>query len=650
MKLIDVTIHKYKSFEQEQHFEIQKDVTILVGMNESGKTSVLESIAKTNYFQKDKKFEFNLTHDYPRREKKNIDKANVEPNAITCIYSLSDDILKLIDDTVGKGVFSQTTISLTTKYNNIKSWNNISADFKKFIDLKTTELGISSKALNDKLEKVKSEKDLDAIIAEYKDDTLLAGLNKIKEFVKNEWKWGNPIQEFIARKLINPRLPKFLYYDEYYSLPSRIVIEKMKEEELEDEELKTAKALLELADLNPEDILKANDFEDYIAELEATEAIISDELFKYWSTNGNLSIEFKIEAKEEKVKRTIRNNYNQQEIIDVNIVEHILDIRVKNQRTRVSLPLKNRSKGFNWFFSFLVWFKKIQEDKNSQYILLLDEPGLNLHASAQKDMLRFIEDLSKDYQIIYTTHSPFSIPSNSLERVRTVLETKDGSKISDSIQEKDPNTLFPLQAALGYDIAQNLFIGEKNLLVEGVSDMVFLLTMSGILEQSYKLSLRSDIVIVPTGGLEKVATFISLMRGNKLELACLLDTYTDPKSKAKFENLIYQKLIHKNKVRFFDEYLQDYNQADIEDLFDKEDYLKIFNQAFSEYPDIKPSNLDDSIKPIILQINKHLNITRYNHYRPANQLSKNGLAVEDFKKSSLDNFEKLITDINKLFD
>lgn len=103
----------------------------------------------------------------------------------------------------------------------------------------------------------------------------------------------------------------------------------MNDEELEEEELKTAKALLELADLNPEDILKANDFEDYIAELEATEAIISDELFKYWTTNGNLSIEFKIEAKEEKVKRTIWNNYNHEEVIDVNIVEHVLDIRVK---------------------------------------------------------------------------------------------------------------------------------------------------------------------------------------------------------------------------------------------------------------------------------------------------------------------------------
>ena len=72
MKLTNVTIHKYKSFEQEQMFEVQDDVTILVGMNESGKTSVLEAIAKTNYFQNDKKFKFNVTHDYPRREKKNI--------------------------------------------------------------------------------------------------------------------------------------------------------------------------------------------------------------------------------------------------------------------------------------------------------------------------------------------------------------------------------------------------------------------------------------------------------------------------------------------------------------------------------------------------------------------------------------------------
>lgn len=650
MKLKKVQIHKYKSFELEQTFDVQDDVTILVGMNESGKTSVLESIAKTNYFLNDKKFKFNKTHDYPRREKKGIDKTNENPKAITCEYEISDVNLQNIAKQVGKDVFVQKSLIITTKYDNNASWENFKVDFKKFIEQKTLELKISSKALNDKLEKVKNEADLDFLIAEYKEENLIESLKSLKKYFANSWKWENPIQEYVARVLIKPLLPKFLYYDEYYSLPSRIVIEKLEEEDLGDEELKTARALLELADLNPSDIIKAKDFEDYIAELEATEAIISDELFKYWSTNGNLSIEFKIEAKEETEKRTINNGYGATEIIDVKIVEHILDIRVKNQRTRVSLPLKNRSKGFNWFFSFLVWFKKIQEDKSSKYILLLDEPGLNLHASAQGDMLRFIEDLSKDYQIIYTTHSPFSIPSDKLERVRTVLETKDGSRISDSIQEKDPNTLFPLQAALGYDIAQNLFISKKNLLVEGVSDMIFLSTMSSLLEEKGKVKLRDDVTIVPTGGLEKVATFISLLRGNNLEIVCLLDTFTDQKGKVKFENLINQKLIHKNKVRFFDEYLLDYNQADIEDLFTKKDYLKIFNDAFTEYENINESDLDANIKPTIQQINKKLNINRYNHYRPANELSKKGYSLKDFDKTTIENFEKLITDINKLFD
>lgn len=85
-----------------------------------------------------------------------------------------------------------------------------------------------------------------------------------------------------------------------------------------------------------------------------------------------------------------------------------LNIRIYNTKHRVTLPLKNRSKGFLWFFSFLVWFSKIQGKKDTNYILLLDEPGLSLHASAQNDLLRFIEEkLAPEYQVLYTTHSPF---------------------------------------------------------------------------------------------------------------------------------------------------------------------------------------------------------------------------------------------------
>lgn len=639
MKLKDAKIHKYKSFETAQEFELESDITVLVGMNESGKTSALESLAKTHYFQEDEDFKFNSTHDYPRKDKKRMEKANENPEAITCTYEIDDNLLKSIEKDLGEGVLKSKSFSVTTKYDNSKSIG-LTVDTKKFIEFKTKELGIASNTLTDKLLKVKSKTELENLEKEYTEENKINGIKSLLPYFENKNKWSNdPIGEYIYRVLLKPKMPKFLYYDEYYSLPSRISIEKLnsKTAERNENEYKTAKALFELADINTDEIIKSESFEDFIAELEATEAIISEELFKYWKTNKNLNITFQIDKKEE------TDAYN-----NTRIVEHILDIRVKHKG--VSLPLKNRSKGFNWFFSFLVWFKKIQEDQDSNYILLLDEPGLNLHASAQADLLHFLEDLSENYQIVYSTHSPFMIVSDKLQRIRTVLETDKGSTISDSVQEKDPNTLFPLQAALGYNIAQNLFISQKNLLVEGVSDLIYLQTMSAILESVGKEGLKSDITIVPTGGLEKVATFISLLRGNELKNVSLLDSYTDPKGKAKLDNLIAQKIINEKNILFFHDFLENRKKADIEDLFTSKEYLNLFNEAFIEYADINESDLDANIESILSKINKHLNIVRFNHYRPANLFAQKGLTAKDFDEQTLKNFEKVFTKINKRLD
>lgn len=650
MKLKYVKIHKYKSFETPQEFELESDITVLVGMNESGKTSALESLAKTHYFQDDEDFKFNPTHDYPRKDKKRMEKANENPEAITCTYEIDDNLLKSIEKELGEGVLKSKTFTVTSKYDNSKSIG-LSVDAKKFIEFKTKELGIASNVLTDKLLKVKSKTELEDLEKEYTEENKTNGIKSLLPYFENKNKWTHdPIGEYIYRILLKPKMPKFLYYDEYYSLPSRISIEKLNSDTLDssENEYKTAKALFELADINTEEILESESFEDYIAELEATEAIISEELFKYWQTNKNLSITFQIDKVAKKENRTINTTYGQQQVTDVNIVEHVLDIRVKNKG--VSLPLKNRSKGFNWFFSFLVWFKKIQEDQDSNYILLLDEPGLNLHASAQADLLRFLEDLSENYQIVYSTHSPFMIVSDKLQRVRTVLETDKGSIISNSVQEKDPNTLFPLQAALGYNIAQNLFISKKNLLVEGVSDLIYLQTMSTILEGAGKEGLKSEITIVPTGGLEKVSTFISLLRGNDLQNVSLLDSYTDPKGKAKLDNLIVQKIISEKNILFFHDFIENRKKADIEDLFTTKEYLALFNEAFKEHKDIKEADLNSNIESILLQINKHLNIDRFNHYRPANLLAQKGMVLKDFDKQTLDNFEKVFKKINKLFE
>lgn len=632
IKLVNAIIEKYKPIENTQSFVIEDDVTVLVGMNESGKTSILEALAKSNYFEKDESFKYNLNYDYPRRQKKRIEKSGENPVAIKLTYEIDSELVNLIKEDIGLAP-SKITFSITYKYDNTNTWSISWFNTSEFMKKKVNSLKFVNKELTDKLKKVSSKDQFKNIVDEIDTGELepddIQKINELKKYFINSESWNDsPTDHYIVETYLKDRLPKFMYYDDYYALPSEISLTNI-ENNLSKSNFKTARALLELADINLEKVRDSDDFEEFIAELEATEAIISDELFKYWKTNNNLKIKFIINKVENK------DYYNQ------TIIDRILKIRVSNQRTGVSLPLENRSRGFNWFFSFLVWFKKIQEDRNNTYILLLDEPGLNLHAKAQNDLLKFISDLSNDYQIIYTTHSPFMIDTNSLNKVRTVYETQDGTVISDSVQEKDPNTLFPLQAALGYDLAQNLFVSKKNLLVEGISDLIYLSIISNLLQDNGREGLDADITIVPTGGADKVASFISLLRGNKLKMLCLLDTFINQSAEKRLNNMVSKKIIRESNILFYHDILNS-EYADIEDLFKKEDYINLYNGAFE-------SNVDVNIVkngPILNQLKK-LNNGSFNHYSPANYLAKNINKV-DISEETLDNFEKLFKTINKI--
>ena len=163
MKLINVEILKFKSFQTSQKFDIEKDVTILVGMNESGKTSALEAIAKTNYFQNDNAFKFNPTHDFPRKEKKKMDKSGIIPEAVICTYEISKDLKEEIEAELGKETFESNEFSVTTKYDNSNSWSIVKINRRKFVENLTTKLGISSKVLNDKLEKIQSKEEFEEL-------------------------------------------------------------------------------------------------------------------------------------------------------------------------------------------------------------------------------------------------------------------------------------------------------------------------------------------------------------------------------------------------------------------------------------------------------------------------------------------------------
>lgn len=639
MKLVKVKIYKYKCIQDAQTVEIDPRITTVVGMNESGKTSFLSAIAKTNYFdEKDSDFKFDAVHDYPRNELIDFeDDEENQGNIISCTYAIPIELVDKINHEIGIRVLSASEFTQNTNYRDpMVTISGMLADDKSLLGhlSKSRQL---SKATQKVISELKSIGQVSSLQANEGDVELEAFKADVAKYANNPDGW-NDLGSYVYRTYIKPVLPKFWYFDDYYPLSGKININKMVSENGASERDKTARALFELARIDPKDILGAQEkeYERFVALLEASANKITKEVFKYWKSNENLNIDFKIQA--------IANQQGQH--------EKYLDIRVKSQRHNITLPLDRRSKGFNWFFSFIVWFSRIQSDKSSDYVLLLDEPGLNLHASAQGDLLRFINDLAEKYQIIYTTHSPFMVESEHLNRIRTCLETNSGSVISDSIQEKDPNTLFPLQAALGYDIAQNLFISKKNLLVEGPADLLYLTFFSGLLQSESRSCLREDITIVPVGGLDKVTTFISLLRGSKLGIACLLDTFTDQKGKQKVHDLISQKIIKEKHIRFFDEFAAGgVKVADIEDMFEKSEYLKYFNLTFSgEHPEVNIPDLDASEQTIVKQINKAIGKDRFNHYRPANKLIQIGPKATDFSKDTLDRFERVFVEINKLFE
>ena len=135
-----------------------------------------------------------------------------------------------------------------------------------------------------------------------------------------------------------------------------------------------------------------------------------------------------------------------------------------------------RSKGFQWFFSFDMMFMYETKGEFKNAIILLDEPGLHLHAAAQRDLLERMKAYSKNNQLIYSTHMPFMIEFSRLDNIYVAEEIqKEGTKVHKDWMTADKDSRFTLQAALGLSWSQSLFVGQYNLIVEGVTDFWFFL-------------------------------------------------------------------------------------------------------------------------------------------------------------------------------
>ena len=196
-----------------------------------------------------------------------------------------------------------------------------------------------------------------------------------------------------------------------------------------------------------------------------------------------------------------------------------------DRRPDVDIELESRSKGFQWFFSFYLVFLVESDEGHKDAVLLLDEPGLHLHPTAQQELMGFFESLAETNPIIYTTHSPFLIDGEHIHRIRPVKEDESGhSQISVDSWPEDRETIFPLQAAAGYAMVLGLFRHKKNVLVEGISDFLYLHALNLHCNTLGRHGLPEDIYITPCGGTKLVGHIASLFLGQKVRPVVLLDS------------------------------------------------------------------------------------------------------------------------------
>lgn len=653
MLVTEARVRLYKSIDDSGIVPIDPLVTVLVGQNESGKTAFLEALDKARPVELGTKY--NPTEDYPRKAlSEYLRRHESAPEVVsTLTYQLTENEITDINKDLGLTLIpSGFTFQRSVKYNN-SSTISLTIDETPYIQHIASSIELPS----DSSRTAHAAVNLTAVL-EVLGRTDLNSEGKAyveeldKRFADTPTGWGL-LQYYVWRKHLEPKLPQCVYFDDYRLLPGKVnipsLLERRKNARLEESD-KTVLALLRMAAIDVEQLVATASYEVSKAHLEAFSNSITDQVFEYWQQNKELDVEFDI-----RTDPTDQAPYNN---------GPNLYIRIRNRRHRVTVPFSQRSKGFIWFFSFLVWFDSVREQLGAKndLILLLDEPGLSLHALAQADLLRYIDDLTRRHQVLYTTHSPFMVHGDRLHQVRTVEDQPSlGTKISANVVASDRKTIFPLQAALGYSIAQNLFISSRNLLVEGPADFLYLRYFSERLEALGRAGLRGDVTIVPVGGLDKLATFVALLGANDLEVVVLHDSKGTPDQR--LEDIVREKLIRDRQVLSYGTFVggtvgTDANvAADIEDLIGMDLYLQAFNAAYARElggAQVQPHGLPAGDR-VVARIERYLTASNihlrpsggFNHYRVAMEFASGGTYRPD--ADTLDCFEALAKAINRLY-
>ena len=650
MKLTKVRVTNFQSVRDSTEFDIG-DVTCLVGKNEAGKTALLQAMYRLLPIVETDAC-YSVTDDYPRLDVGDYGHAIEEKEREHAVvaqltYELDDEDVDAISEVFGPRALASREITISRAYEQ-DTIMSVSVDHEAAL-----HHILSGYSVTDKARKI-----LESCSTPAEAKEVVTDLEQTDE-IKNITEWLNKItsagsvKDYICDEILSPLVPRFLYFDEYYQMRGCDNIEALQQRVAHETLEKPDHPMLGLirrARLDLDTLLKPGRTRALKNKLEGAGNHLTKSIVKYWSQNKNLQMRFDVRPAQPADPQGMQSGTN-------------IWAEVYDTLNRVTTELGTRSRGFVWFFSFLAWYGDVQRDKKN-VIILLDEPGLSLHGKAQRDLLTYFEEeLVPNHQLVYSTHSPFMVDPTRFNRVRIVQDRsidadgelpdgEAGTKVTVDVLESSDDSLFPLQGALGYDIAQTLFVGPNSLIVEGVSDLLYLQVMTSVLQAAGREGLCAGWTITPVGGSDKVPTFVALLGSQtQMNVATLIDFQA--KDRQAIENMWRRKLIKKKQVLTYADFV-DASEADVEDVIGTAFYLELVNSEYAAAlsEPIEEKDLNSKHPRITVRLEEHFverplrkGVT-FSHYRPARYLAER-VGDVTVPPAILDRFEQICSAVNE---
>ncbi|KPY10362.1 hypothetical protein ALP07_02537 [Pseudomonas savastanoi pv. glycinea] len=587
MRLSKIRVQNYRSIIDTGEFDVEQLKTILVGPNEAGKTAILQAIQQINPPENVKKFV--PLRDFPRSLYTQISRGDLEPEDVEVVAATFNLEPKDIERAPEQIKTLSINYKFTRKLDNSATHQLVGIQPPSYNDIKLDLIRLTAhldrdvasgdvKEHTDSLNKITKNWSVYKGLA--KDATTLKEwLEEIFPYIdedevkENErWKkldgildYATELQEFLD--YLYKSIPIFVLYSNYFRVKPIIhlgsLAKRLESNILDDDSYDYGNNCLlkllgftaqELSDLgkasepshttsNLDEYREKLDRRSY--ELNAASVELTQQIIKVWNPD-----ESKGEAS--KLKLTADGQY-----LKVVVEDNI----------GVEIELDQRSEGFQWLVSFFIVFFAEAKGKHKNTILLLDEPGVSLHALKQREFRKTISLLANENQTIYSTHSPFLVGPDELDIVR-VVELTDrtiGTKVHTTVTSGDPAALLPLQEALGYDLAQSLFSTQRNLILEGLTDYWYVEGIANLLKEAGSVLLNDKIALVPANTASKIVYFATILTSNNLKVAALLDSDNAGDQAAQQEILVH-RLGNKRILRTSDFTVPKIQKAEVEDL------------------------------------------------------------------------------------